>query len=332
MCSCLLCLVLFAAGCGSGGDRALRPEAVEIVRFDRELAEAFGSESAAQEAAFAERYGAFVRLYCEGVLNLSPADSGYPVSGLRRFFSAPPVKRLYEDTERQFADLRDTERGLGLLFGEIARQFPEAERPLIYSHVSGMNQSYVVTDSVISIALDNFLGADYPGYGDVFYDYQRLTKTPDYIVPGVALVWLYDRFPYREPNGPEMLLDRMIYEGKILYAAERLLPETPTAYILGYSPVQAEWLSKNERIIWDRMLRQQDLFSTDGLTRNKYIAPAPFTAPLTLEAPGRAGRWTGWRIVSEYMRRHRDVSLLQLLTDSVTESREILRLSKYNGN
>lgn len=323
----VLSLLLLAAGCG----RRNGTEPVSAVRFDRELAEAFGSRDEVQEAAFVQRYGGFVDVYSQGVLNLSPADSAYPVSGLRRFFESPQVKRLYDDTERQFADLRGTEREIGRLFREISRRFPDAELPRVYTHVSGLNQSYVVADSVISIALDNFLGAAYPGYDGFFYDYQRTVKTPDYIVPGLAVVWLYDAFPYGGASAAETLLDAMIYEGKILYAAQQLLPDTPVARILGYTPEQAAWLSENEAAVWNRMLRQQDVYSTDGLTKSKYLLPAPFTAPLVQEAPGRAGRWVGWRIVSAYMRHRKGLSLQQLLTDTETGSQEILKQSKYNG-
>lgn len=325
----LLFLILFCIGCRHNGSGSIKP--VDIIRFDKELTDAFETQSdTALQEAFLKKYSGFLDIYCQGVLNLSPADSSYPVSGLKRFLSNQNIRQIYADTETKFADTKPIEKELGTLSKQIVQAFPDKSLPHIYTHVSGFNQSYIVTDSIISIALDNFLGKDYPPYTNTFYEYQLATKSPEYIIPGLAQVWLYSEFPHH--HAPvETLLDNMIYEGKILYAAQQLLPDTPVEQILGYTPQQAEWLTQNEPVIWDRILTQQDLYSTNTITKSKYINPAPFTSTLIQEAPGRAGRWVGWRIVSTYMDENRHISLSQLLNDNDTDSQTILKLSKYKG-
>ena len=227
----LLFLILFCIGCRHNDSGSIRP--VDIVRFDKELTDAFATQSdTARQTTFLKKYAGFIDIYCQGVLNLSPTDSSYPISGLKRFLSNQNIRQIYTDTETKFADTKPIEKKLATLSKHIAQAFPDKSLPRIYTHVSGFNQSYIVTDSIISIALDNFLGKNYPAYTNTFYEYQLATKSPEYIVPGLAQVWLYSEFPH--PHTPiETLLDNMIYEGKILYAAQQLLPDTPIEQILG---------------------------------------------------------------------------------------------------
>ena len=46
----------------------------------------------------------------------------------------------------------------------------------IFTHVSPFGYSVITSDSLISISLDNYMGSDYKGYEDVFYNYQLPKK------------------------------------------------------------------------------------------------------------------------------------------------------------
>ena len=85
---------------------------------------------------------------------------------------------------------------------------------------------------------------------------------------------------------------------------------------------------ENEPIMWNTLLKQKDLYSTDRFLISKYLSPAPFTAPFTQQSPGQAGRYIGWRIVSEYMRQTGNE-----LPDLWKENNEmnILKTAKYKG-
>ena len=57
------------------------------------------------------------------------------------------------------------------------------------------------------------------------------------------------------------------------------------------------------------------------------MKPAPFTAFFGENAPALIGTWMGTRIVSAYMKNHKDVSLQQLL--ETTDYHRMLEESKY---
>lgn len=59
----------------------------------------------------------------------------------------------------------------------------------------------------------------------------------------------------------------------------------------------------------------------------KYMKPAPFTAFFGENAPALIGTWMGTCIVSSYMKKHKDVSLQQLL--ETTDYHRMLQESGY---
>jgi len=98
--------------------------------------------------------------------------------------------------------------------------------------------------------------------------------------------------------------------------------------IMGYSPKQLKWCEMNEASMWAWLIEHKLLFKTDYMTINKLTRDAPFTGYFSRESPGRAANWIGWQIIKNYMSRHRDVTLPDLM-DSY-DYREILNRSGYD--
>jgi uncharacterized protein YjaZ len=128
-------------------------------------------------------------------------------------------------------------------------------------------------------------------------------------------------------TAPKILLDHMILHGKVLYAMDLLLPETPDSLKTGYTAAQSEWCLDNEKELWQLLIDQELLFSPDPLVIRKFIQDGPFTAGMPEGAPAMLGKWTGWQIVRSYMNKHRDVTLEQLF--KTTDSQVILSESGY---
>lgn len=301
---------------------------VQIVRFDRILPDAVLSGDTLAQSGFFLRYHLYLPIYCEGVLGLSWNDSIEDSRGLMSFVSDSIVNLLWTDVQSEFADLAVEETALSSAFGIWKTLFPAQPVPAVYAHVSGFNQSVIVADSLISISLDKYLGKNYNRYTGLFYDYQRDQMVRDRIPFDVMKVMLYTSFPEQPQKGT--LLENIIYEGKILYAMSKLFPQATAEQIMGYTQAQSNWCKNNESKIWERMTTAQHLFSTEGLLSSKYINPAPYTAPLLPESPGRVGQWMGWQLVKSYMKRHKDVSVKQLLEER-TEDVIWLKQSGYRG-
>ena len=108
--------------------------------------------------------------------------------------------------------------------------------------MSGLNQSIITTDSIISISLDHYLGASYPGYQNIYNPYQLPTKERSRIPVEVMQVLLYTQYPQENEN--KTLLDEMVYEGFILYTLQQLFPQKDIGEILGYSDNNISWRKK----------------------------------------------------------------------------------------
>lgn len=326
----IICIIGCIWGCKNReNDSVSETKSITLERFDQDL-QKFISGNMTDTARFIKEYSDFLPIYCYGILNLiqnNPQDSLYNKTGLNKFFSNSAIKKLYKDTESEFKTTDDIESGLSDAFSRYSLLFPQAYLPRVLTHVSGLNQSIITTDSIISISLDHYLGASYPGYQNIYNPYQLPTKERSRIPVEVMQVLLYTQYPQENEN--KTLLDEMVYEGFILYTLQQLFPQKDIGGILGYSDNNISWCKKNEHAIWDKIIRQRHLFSTDLLLKNKYLGPAPFTSPISPNSPGRIGRWIGWRIVSEYMKRC-NCSLHELLEYPI-DGEQILKVSKYKG-
>lgn len=318
---------LLLASCTERSDyriRTITEVPVEVVRFDSMLVE-YGN--LADTLAFRDAiaaHGAFWDIYNRHILGL--ADAPYYREGLAAFMGDTTVARLYSDTQRKYADFTGEARTLSSLAARYCTLFPERPKPVFQTHVSGLNQSIVTMDSLLSVSIDCYLGSDYPLYTHRYHDYELRAHARGRLTADVGEVLLRNAMPL--PEG-ETLLDAMVYEGRILYLLSGLLGTDSVETTMGYSAEEARWCAENEAAIWHSIVEQQHLFSTDRILVGKYVQPAPFTAPLTREAPSRVGRWTGWRIVAEYARRER-LSPQDVARDTLP-ALEVLRLSKYDG-
>ena len=219
--------------------------------------------------------------------------------------------------------MRELERSLGQAFAWIHENFPTMQIPALYMHVSGFNQNVLVGDSLLSLSIDKYMGEDYPLYQDFFYDYQRRKMQPSHIVPDYVAGWLMSEYPF---TGKEnVLLDRMIYEGKIKYLVLLALPEMTPASLFGYTDEAWEWCKNNEAKLWKAIVERKHLYTPDQMTTMKYFEdmPAQF---LTSDAPGNIGSWVGLQIVAQYMK-ETNTTLEALMKNE--NAQEILTLSKY---
>ena len=69
----------------------------------------------------------------------------------------------------------------------------------------------------------------------------------------------------------------------------------------------------NEDQMWDYLLKNDLLFSSDQFTIRKLVGEAPFTSYFTSESPGRAAAWIGFRIIESFMDKNREVPLSEMM-------------------
>ena len=315
--ACLSCI------CCSGnktGERTV-PE-FPIIRFDtnlyRYLTQNASDSVMQQDKDFLDIFGA-------GILDIGKSDSAGFYSRLKSYFSDSTLMRIYKDEQEKFADLTAINEELSNGLHLFLQQFPQIKPPRIYTHVSGFNQNVIVTDDILSLSIDKYLGSDYPVYQSFFDDYKLQLMNPDRIVPDYLLGFMMANLPFK--GDEDVLLDRMLYEGKLRYMLSQLLPERKEWEYVGYNREQYEWCSQHESLIWKTILENHHLFTADYLTTNQYLKEAPHTSPLPVESPGRVGIWLGYRIISVYIKQKPNTDWQKLM--EITDYQELLNQSKY---
>lgn len=294
-----------------------------INRFDKALFQLINSDDTTLNRQLLEQYPQMTEILGKGVLNMqSPDMPGFFIK-LENFYSEPTLKNLYADAIKKYDSVTEIEQSLGNAFAWIHETFPAMQIPALYMHVSGFNQNVLVGDSLVSLSIDKYMGEDYPLYQDFFYDYQRRKMQPSHVVPDYIAGWLMSEYPF---NGKEnVLLDRMIYDGKIKYLVLSALPDMAPAELLGYTSEAWEWCKNNEANIWKAIVERKHLYTPDQMTTLKYFEdmPAQFLAS---DAPGNIGSWVGLQIVSQFMKETNATPETLMKNEN---SQEILTLSKY---
>jgi len=250
------------------------------------------------------------------------------IQQLRNFVADPQVIDVYKKTMLHFPDLDNLEKELSTEFSYIQYYFPKYKLPQVYSYVSDLyyEQPVMKKDSVLVIALDDYLGENYKPYLHLnipFY-HRRLMKK-EFIPVDVAKA-LY-RTGLSVPQHSTTVLDHMIETGKMLYFLDAVLPETPDTLKIGYTRVQWKWMEKHKKDVWSVMINDNMLFSSDYMVINKMMQPGPFTDGFSRTAPPSMGAWFGWQIVRKFMSDHPNTTLKQLF--EMKDAQTILHQSGY---
>lgn len=281
---------------------------IKINRFDIELYKWLQNKESNEKLL---QDSSFLNIFGEKVIFIGKIDSLGFFDRLSSFFSEPTLMGLYQTQQEVFADITPYEQEITTAISLLSEEFPHLKLPEFYMHISGLNQNIIVTDSILSLSADKYLGKDFPLYQTYFYDYQRQQMSPERIVPDYLLGLLYSEFPF---EGNEVsLLNTMLYEGKLRYILSRLLPERNIWESFGYTKEQYNWCMKSESRIWKTILQQKQLYAADYPTISQYINDAPHTAPLTSSSPGKAGVWVGFRLIESYMKQHPKTTLQELI-------------------
>jgi len=271
-----------------------------------------------------QQYGELFDLYSILMFRMSPQNPKYPEE-LTKFLVDHHINLAYKRVMEVYPSLKDIETGLGRAFYNYQKEFPERVIPSVFTLISGFGESIIVADTILAIALDNYLGTNEDMYFRLeLPKYRRQTMDRKYIVPNCMKEWLSTEFSYNDSI--DNVLTNILYEGKVMYALQRMLPNTPDSLLFGYTPDQIRWCRNNTAQMWTFLVENKMLYSKDYLTINKLIGPAPFTSLFTRESPGRAVVWLGYRIIESYMKNNK-VSLEALLKDN--DYQQILVRAKF---
>lgn len=301
---------------------------LKIQRFDKDFHSYLANPTEEQYTILRTKYPNFVKAFGVVTVNLQDEELDNPVlfkQLMEPYFSNAALSKIYADALTLFSDLSTYELELTKANDLIKTYFIGKELPGLSIHVSGFKANTIVLDSIISVSTDKYLGKDYSGYKTFFESYQTIQMQPKYIVRDFLKAWLMSEF--RETNQRKDLLSEMIYQGKILYALNELLPEWDESDILGYTEQQQEWCEEHAKDIWKMTIDHNYLFNSDSQVIQKYMEDAPYTAIISTESPGRVGLWLGLQIIKNYAK-NTGHDLQSILLEN--NNQLLLKSAKYN--
>jgi len=287
---------------------------VRIIRFDKDFIHLNQNDIVQSTKILYKKYPGIINIYSNEILGVSAADTAKVANLFKQFLTDTVFSSVNQKTLQVFADVTPIEQKLSASFSILHSFFPEIKMPEIYFYVSGFNRSVLVGENSIGIGVDLFLGSDYRRYQNFTYQYLIKNMTTQQIPPVVLRAVLYNHFPFGENDG--RLLENMLYRGKMMFLLSKLMPKELPNTIIGYEKREWEWCRKYERQVWETIMDKNDLFSTDVMLIHKYMDEAPFTTPVSQEAPGRLGIWVGWQIIESYMKNNKSVSLKDLMLNN----------------
>ncbi|MCV9388538.1 gliding motility lipoprotein GldB [Reichenbachiella ulvae] len=210
-------------------------------------------------------------------------------------------------------------------FRIIKHYYPSTEIPRVQTVITGQYNDLYVSDSLIVVGLDFFMGHNgtYPPNDVPAYIVKRYMKES---VSPIILSFVSNEFNQIDQSHGTLLAD-MINVGKSYYFVSQMLPCKPDSLIIGYTAEEMKLVKQNREIIWANLIQNQLLYETNHFVKNKFVGESPNVFEISDKCPGRVGAWVGWEIVEKYMEENPEVTLQQLMAEK--DAHKIFQQSNY---
>ncbi len=298
---------------------------IPLERFDVDF---FHQEDFLNEeiSSLKEKYDPFYSFYCMELMGFDFPGSVEHVNLVGAFLKDSIYGSIYKMTIDVHADLSSTELLLNNAFKRFNKLFPDKKTPRLLCHYSGFGLPVILMENTLSVSLESYLGQEHEVYDRLGeHQYMRIRKSLKRIAPDCMLTWLLQIFPYKKKNA--RLIDDLMYEGKLMLLLRTLLPEVEESMLYAFTEEQMRWCEHNRRDMWEYMVTNKHLYTTDRLVKRKYTGLAPSTSFFPEESPGRAAVWLAEQFVLHYMKNKPEVSWYELMT--IEDGQEILQGASF---
>ncbi len=256
-----------------------------------------------------------------------PDDSTF-INTLYQRFTNPYFDSLYFETQRVFGDLSVLREEFEQAFTNLHYYYPEYPQPKIQFVITGLDGDLYLSDSLIIVGVDHYLGAG-AKYRPRMYEYILRQYIPENIVPSVMLLYGIDTKVNATDINDKTVLADMIAYGKSYYFAKQMLPCKADSILMNYAAKEIAGARKNQDLIWFRLVEDEVLYSTANIMKQRFLGERPKTVEVGPECPGRIAQWVGWQIVNSYMKNHPEVTLQDLMKKQ--DADKLFKESKYKA-
>jgi hypothetical protein len=254
-----------------------------------------------------------------------PSDSVF-INTIFKRVTNPHFDSLLYETKKKFGNEHFLQDQFQQAFANLKYYYPYARIPKVQTVISGLDNDLFVSDSLIIVSLDFYLGKG-AKYRPTMYEYLLRQYEPSNIVPSVMLIYgISPRYNATNLNDRTILADMVAY-GKSYYFAKHMLPCVPDSVLTWYTREEIEGSKKNQDLIWKRFVEDRVLYSTSHTIKQKFLGERPKTTEVGEKCPGRIGQWMGWQIVNAYMDSHESTTLPQLM--KISNAEKLFKESRF---
>jgi hypothetical protein len=328
--------LLVILGCIVGAcqkkDQAEKPTTkiqLDFVRVDRLLAEAKSVQSV----------DSLLKKHPEitlGYFQCPPEKIPFLAKDLFGLFQNPALRKFYLQSQgAEFYGGDRLEKQLTAAFQRIYEEYPQTKTPKIRTVFSGFGglspefsaQNMVISDTLIIVGLDFFMGKKGMFLPPNVYDYQLRKLEPKALIP--QLILQYSAFFNQQNPEDHTLLSDMIWYGKSYAFTKKILPNVADTLLFGYTTQELVESNAFQGEVWEHFIDQSLLFKKDEATKTKYVGERPKTPEIGPACPGGIGRWLGWVIVDQYWQQNPGIRLQKLMSNQ--EANRLFLASGYRG-
>ena len=234
---------------------------------------------------------------------------------------------IEKEVLKAFPDFSKYQNEITLFLKHLKYYFPKQSIPKVVTLAEYVDykSKVVLSDEVLYISLDNYLGKDHKFYKGL-QQYISTLQNPSQILPDIA-----HQYANRMIDFPKSrtFLSQMIFEGKKLYFKSQLLPWVENHRLIGYSVKDYRWAAEQEYMVWQYFIERDMLYSSQSDLNRRFIQPAPFSKfylEIDNETPPKLGMYIGWQIVKAYAEKHPNQSLKSIIE---LPEQELFNQSKY---
>lgn len=197
---------------------------IEIDRYDRLESRYLTTSDFSALQRMNTEYPVETRTLVEKVLQIGEVNDPEISSKFLKFFQDSTLLALVSDTESEYANMSDLNKGLTKAFGYLKEQLPEMPMPRVYAQIGALDQSIIIGDRSIGICLDKYMGVNYPLYEKYYTYQQRESMTRSFIVPDCVSFYLLSLYPLKNSERRTQM-EKDLHMGAAMWVANQAIGE-----------------------------------------------------------------------------------------------------------
>ncbi|MEM7161071.1 MAG: hypothetical protein AAF487_01400 [Bacteroidota bacterium] len=288
-----------------------------FVRLDQEVFRSEIDDPLDRQTHLFATYPEFYKEYFEKILRIGPVDDTTAAFDFQHISN----QIIFADSQNEvdsvfFFDQQLREDFLSVL-QYYHHYFPQRKLPNIITMNSGFNYAVYPMKENLAIGLEFYLGENHRITNDLpheqFPNYQKEKMDQDFLLGDAMRGYLLSTNQNKIQG--DKLINHFIYQGKVMYILNALMPFEKEHFQMGYTENELLWCEKNEFNIWKAIIDEDLVWSSDYKQIQRFTGFGPFTQGFPEESPGMISLFIGKKIVLDFMNRNPEYSLEQLFNE-----------------